>query len=320
MKTCLICNYQSEDHEKSCLNCGATLPVSKTLQTSGPGTDPGLGFKPGAPRATVASVGSSPEAGWVLNPQARFKLTILGADHSDAMELKALLSQSQEVHPSGLYGSVAELVARTGLRCKEIDDYVARFAPAYFRGEELDIVPYCDQDSLFGAEDLGPPGRDLTTRFGFENLRFYCRQSPAARPVPESHRDRRRWEQLVSVGLAIAGPPMTKRGKTGDSFAITHPGGLPELHKLKPWIHHCRAVAELITRTYSSSLASAAHERENREDWAREITWGCRVTGVGDDSMCPFCARLDGREYALGQEPIPPFHIGCRCGLIEIFR
>jgi hypothetical protein len=267
----------------------------------------------------------SPDGGWVLNPDATLPLTILGADEHAVLELRSLLDPTDTVHATGLYSSVAGLVARSGLRCKEIEDYVARFRDTIAAGKEPDIVPYCDDPyALFCEWPVDrAAGRSLVEKYGFENLRFYSRHSKmiaAPRPIPPTHRDRKRFEELARVGLATIGPTVVKAGKSGEAFSLNVLKGSVGSDALAEWIRLCTVVAEVLTLTYSHSPPVAAIAQYETDPAIAEILKGYKVVTAGDESTCRFCARMDGKKYAVGSRPKLPFHIGCRCTVVELFR
>ncbi|MGD0077741.1 MAG: hypothetical protein ABSB91_03830 [Sedimentisphaerales bacterium] len=259
--------------------------------------------------------------GWVLNPDTTFPLTILGVDEQLALKLKDLLDQTETVHPRGLFNSVAAMIAQTGLRCKEIEDYVANFRESFAEDAELDVAPYCDLDSLFNGKRLDLTfGASVVARYGFDNLRFYCRylkMIDMPRPIPISHRDRERFEELTRVGLATIGPPITKAGKYGDSFKLNTLKESINLDDLGSWLKLCTTIAELITLTYySSSVPTTQIALYNNYP---DIV-GYEVAATGDDCTCPFCTRMAGKKYPARSRPKVPFHLGCRCVVQEIWR
>ena len=266
----------------------------------------------------------STDGGWVLNPDTTFPLTFFGVDYPVAMQLKDLLDQTATIHATGLFPSVAALVAQTGLRCKEIEDYVTQFRETIEADKEPDIVPYCDLYSLLDGQRVeSVVGGNLVAKYGFENLRFYARHPKmigAPRPIPPTHRDRKRFEELVRVGLATMGPPMSKAGKSGEAFSLNMLEGSIDLDDLSLWIGYCLAVAELVTLTYSSSVGQTRSAQFLDRPEIFDDIWGYKVITAGDDRTCRFCARMDGKKYPAGSRPKLPFHVGCRCGVLEIFR
>ena len=262
---------------------------------------------------------------WVLNSSSTFPLTILGVDKNTALKLKNTLDQTQTIHPRGLYNSVAEIVAQTGLRCKEIEEYVANFRDIFNADDELDVAPYyCDLDSLFNGKRIDQNvGTSLVTNYGFDNLRFYSRHLKMVdtpRPIPLSHRDRERFEELTRVGLATIGPPITKAGKSGDSFKLNYLKESINLDDLGSWLKLCTTIAEVITLTYSHSLLETLNVINIQDLDAAGMLKGYKVATCGDSRTCSFCSRLNGKVYPAGSRPKVPFHIGCRCILIEVCR
>jgi hypothetical protein len=142
---------------------------------------------------------------WVLNPSSTFPLTIQGVDKAQALELRKLLDESFRSGSYAAARSVSRLVARTNLRCRELDEYLHQFKPLYLNAietqkaaspawsgaserdrddlltgfrraaiESLDVRPYCDLEVLFEGEPADATIDDaLIDRFGFEALQLY---------------------------------------------------------------------------------------------------------------------------------------------------
>ena len=282
----------------------------------------------------------------VVGDGTAFPLTIVGVSKDIVTEL---LSVIDGLHPT--HSSVAELVALTGLRCKEIDEFVEKCRPRYaeaiarYKEEKsafdeqgangdmdepeapdpvaacgLEAYPYLDITPLFEGESFSAEfGRELVLKYGFENLQSWCNQwSRGPRPVPEGHAHRRRCDDLVRVGLATWGPPMKKRGKSGPAFTIVRPPELPDATELRGWIRRCETEGELIHHTYL--MARSCGARNEIDPDMLEILNALKVTPVDDDRTCPYCHRMGGKKYLPNQGPRPPFHLGCRCSMLEIFK
>jgi hypothetical protein len=178
--------------------------------------------------------------GYVLNPRSNFPLTVFCDEKSDVEKLKSILDKDNEI---GRYEStlmLVPLIARSNLRCKEIDDYVREYRPKYLakieklkqkspeweqagvRDKEdllpefkeaavqsLHVRPFCDVATLFESEPQDPSFDDaLLDRFGYDCLRVYLRHADnlsKVRVVPTDHYERKDFEKLVTVGLAIRG-------------------------------------------------------------------------------------------------------------------
>jgi hypothetical protein len=286
----------------------------------------------------------------VIGRGTPFPLTILGVSEETVRELESAMDG---IHPSD--SSVGELVARTGLRCKEVDEFVEKCRPGYAKAiaryerkkrafdeqaddgdldepeppchtDGLDAIPDVDVDALFEEESFPAElGRMMVAKYGFENLRSWCRQcGDAPRPVPEGHRHRPRCDKMVKVGLATWGPPMMKRGKTGPAFTIASPPELPVgahlivwVRDLARWIGRCETLAEMIHRTYLAAKGCGDNEMDPA---ILEIVKWFKVCTVHDDRVCPFCQRMEGKKYLPGQGPRPPFHLCCRCSMLSEFK
>jgi len=140
------------------------------------------------------------------------------------------------------------------------------------------------------------------------------------RPIPISHRDRERFEELTRVGLATIGPPITKAGKSGDSFKLNTLKESINIDDLGSWLKLCTTVAELITLTYSHAFFATRSALNYNDPVIQEELRGYEYVTARDDRTCPFCARMDGKKYPARSRPKVPLHIGCRCGVQEIWR
>lgn len=178
--------------------------------------------------------------GWILNPRATFPLTVLSVDGNVARELKRHLDQGLAGGYYRASEAITPIVARTNLRCAEIDKYVARFKPIYLQKIEelkrgspewaqaserdredllasfrtqalsaLEVRPYCDLEVLFELEPKDVTLDDaLIDRYGFEQIQLYFRYAvdlQKVRVIAADHRDRKGLEELVQQGLARRG-------------------------------------------------------------------------------------------------------------------
>jgi hypothetical protein len=206
--------------------------ISVSITGSGLGSAPEVG----------APVSGSKASSWIINPKGSFPLTIYPATQKIALEVKGLLDQS--LHRGGI-GAQAQLiealVLQEGLRCKEVDDYVAvykrqyletldtfkRMSPEWTRASEPDredlteefrkkalealyVNPeaICDLQALFSDERDAPSTRALISRFEFESVQFYAqhaRHLDKVHVVPASHPSRASFEKLAKIGLAVRG-------------------------------------------------------------------------------------------------------------------
>jgi hypothetical protein len=185
--------------------------------------------------------GKTPNS-WIINPRGTFPLTIYPTTGQIAREIKGLLDQS-----FNWGGGVAQahqiepLMLREGLRCKEVDNYVALYKRKYLEAIEnlkqmssewvkasdldrrdlteefakralttLDVNPgaICDLSTLFSDERDALSTRSLINRFGFESVQFYVRSAgrlDKVHIVPAKHPSRASFERLVELGLAVRG-------------------------------------------------------------------------------------------------------------------
>jgi hypothetical protein len=205
--------------------------ITFSIQTSGSGA----GDVP-----DTGPIVQTSDGGWILNPRSPFPLTLYGIDTQAARTIKERLD---EAFSRGHYlaaQAIIPIVARSNLRCQEIDDYVAKFKPIYVRKieelkrtstewgaasekdredlltsfrqqatEALDVRPYCDLETLFEHEPSDATIDDaLIDRYGFENLQLYLRYGSRldkVRVVPADHHERKGFEKLVDLQLAKRG-------------------------------------------------------------------------------------------------------------------
>ena len=179
---------------------------------------------------------------WIINPRASFPLTIYPTTEAVAKEIKRLLDErfnwGAGVAQARVIGPV---MLREGLRCKEVDAYVARYKRKYlgiiesekrtssewakasepdrkdlceeFERKALELLEVspaamCDVRILFSDNRDASSCRHLIGRFGLENVQFYARLSSnpsKVHVVPASHSTRTSFEKLVEAGLAVRG-------------------------------------------------------------------------------------------------------------------
>lgn len=178
---------------------------------------------------------------WLLNPRSSFHLTICGVDSATAHEVKKCCDEKRFSGVDALKFELLPLIARTNLRCKEVDKYVADFKPTYLSrirefqqasaewGESserdkadmmdsfrekaiktLDVQPDCDLVALFEYEPKDEVLDDaLIDRYGFETLQTYFRYSRDLRKIYQAPTEykwmRADLEKLAECGLASRG-------------------------------------------------------------------------------------------------------------------
>lgn len=212
-----------------------TVPIQTTPSSSFDNPDTG-------------PVTATSDGGWVLNPKSTFPLTVYGIDRATAEDLKRLLDQGYSLGTYDHARALVPLIARSNLRCKEVDEYIRRFKPQYlktleelkrssgewasasepdredllstFRQQAIDSLEVrpavCDLETLFESEPLDTTIDDaLIDRFGFETLQLYLRYAgnlAKVHVIPADHYDRDGFEKLVKVGLAIRGAEIPLSG------------------------------------------------------------------------------------------------------------
>ena len=194
----------------------------------------------------VIDVGTPTAVGaglWVINPKSSFPLTIYPASAETSHEIKALLADGGD--RLKVAESLRSLMVTRALRCKEVDDYVARFRPKYVAAietlkqashewstasqldredllqelrakavETLEMSPaaICDVPTLFECQPDFDKVRELFTRDEGQTIKLckvYRRYAGNERKVyrlPADDRYRRPdLERLCDAGLAARG-------------------------------------------------------------------------------------------------------------------
>jgi hypothetical protein len=203
-----------------------------------------------APPSSLGKISAHPDTGgivrteddgWILNPLSTFPLTIYGVDKDTAAEIKSLLDEGYSRGSYTAEALLAPIIARSNLRCKEVEQYVKKFRPLYekkieelkraspewatasdkdkedllmsFRSEaieSLDVQPDCDIVTLFECEPADATIDDaLIDRYGWHSLQLYFRNAgdlEKVQVIPANHPEREGFEELVQKGLAIRGP------------------------------------------------------------------------------------------------------------------
>lgn len=211
-----------------------TLTVTTTV---GAGRD----LLEGEPPRDVGPLTSAGPSKWVLNPLSPLPLTLVGADEGIARRLKTILANRQNWSHS--IAELALLIAQHNLRFKEVDDFVAACRPRFeaivkqaianssewetasekdredLRGEFTEAAlekvgvhtGYADLRELIEGQPNGFEDDDeLLRRFGGDSdlYSFYLSQLGRSRgvaTVKADDADRKSWEKLVVMGLALRG-------------------------------------------------------------------------------------------------------------------
>ena len=178
--------------------------------------------------------------GFVINPKSPFPLTIYNLSQKEAGELKTILDEGLSEGSYKVIQKLRPLIAKTNLECKEIQDYVKKFKPIFLAEIErlkstssewqtasegdrqdllvsfkekalsaLEVRPYCDLEILFEGKPSDSQIDDpLLERYGYDLTRLYLSFSgrrDKTFTIPADHPDRKNFEKLVEMGLAISG-------------------------------------------------------------------------------------------------------------------
>jgi len=183
--------------------------------------------------------------GWIINPKSPFPLTLVGTDRESAEKVRSLLDSLYSDGGREAHNELVGVVARSNLRCKEIEDYCEKYRPKFegtieslkrsssewieaseldrmdllqeFRQEalrSLEMLP-CDRVDEFPTLPLfEDQPADLTVddalidRYGFDLVTFYFRYADKLEKVhvvAADHWARKKFEALVEAGLARRG-------------------------------------------------------------------------------------------------------------------
>lgn len=229
----------------------------------------------------TGSIASTKDGGWVLNPSSTFPLTIHGINKTTAEELKRLIDAGYSIGTYSHARTIVPIIARSNLHCKEIDTYINQFKPQYLNKIEeqkqlttewesasardkedlltgfrqqaiksLDVIPYCDLETLFECEPKDFTLDDaLIDRFGFEVLHLYLRYAgnlDKVRVLHADHPERAGFEKMVDLSLA-------RRGMDISLNAILETLKLKDMNNLvadliqKPFGRKSKAIEYLMT-------------------------------------------------------------------------
>lgn len=214
----------------------------KIKKTSQPKVTIQVGFQGGDAfhNPDTGEVISKEDGGWLINPKSTFPLTIYGTNKQSAIELKELLDQAYSSSVYDTSHKISQIIARTNLRCKEIDDYIRKFKPLYFQKIEqlkqessewpvlsdkdredvivsfrkiaidsLDVRPYCNLEYLFEYEPRDFTIDDsLIERYGYDLMQFYVSYADRLEKVfivPADNYRRQYFEKLAEKKLAVRG-------------------------------------------------------------------------------------------------------------------
>lgn len=182
--------------------------------------------------------------GWVLNPGAQFKLTLLNIDEKIAQDVRSLLD-NEEIRDHRKDDKIMALFAEHNIKVKEIESYKRKYQKQYFdQIEELKknsnewqtlgekdkedlLIEFrqtaiktlyeradCDLEILFEYEPKDITIDDeLIQEYGFENIQTYLRYADKlekVRVIPKDNYDRSTFEKLAEFGLAKRGAELSK--------------------------------------------------------------------------------------------------------------
>lgn len=278
--------------------------------------------------AVLGRLAESVHGGWVLNPDTTFPLTIQGVSRDQAARFRAMLNKAFEdvapdAPPTDPY-AIVRFMASTKMVCKEVTDYVEENRSAFTAGRDPDSIPYFDPDALFLNAEVSDTDRDLVCdRHGWNTIKFYLRNKKMIdepRLIWPEHRDRERFKNLASLGLASFGGTIERKGKRGDAVSLAAAPFRSTLETVGDWMRRCEAIADNLSHTYSCAAGTTNSIRFNRLPEIVEITKGYECCPVGDDFTCKLCRRMSKLKYHAMAPPRTPFHLGCRCSSLSIHK
>ncbi|MDD3085376.1 MAG: hypothetical protein PHU32_05830 [Candidatus ainarchaeum sp.] len=182
--------------------------------------------------------------GWILNPGAKFKLTLINVDEQIASEVRNLLD-NDEIRDYRKDDKIMALFAKHNIKVKEIESYKRKYKKQYlskieelkenskewqisgekdredllieFRKSAISTIyerADCDLEALFEYEPKEITADDeLIQEYGFENLQTYLRYADKldkVRVIPNDNYSRPMFEKLWELGLAQRGNEISK--------------------------------------------------------------------------------------------------------------
>jgi hypothetical protein len=76
---------------------------------------------------------SNSDRKWLLNYDTAFPLTFFDASEDTIINLVEILTNGQNKGPRAQSEPLVDIISESGIRCKEIEDYIAQFKPLYLR-------------------------------------------------------------------------------------------------------------------------------------------------------------------------------------------
>ncbi|MCG7281958.1 hypothetical protein MHJ94_11715 [Chryseobacterium taklimakanense] len=180
---------------------------------------------------------------FVIDKNAKFKLTLIGADKNLGEEIRRILL-NKEIYSEEKKQLITPLFAEYNLSVKEVEDYKEKYGKIYFESIEAskrsssewetsgeldrkDLMEdfrkiavkaiferaSCDLPVLFEKEPTNITIDDeLIKRYGYKNLQTYIRfagNMDKIRVITNDNYNRKKFESLVENGLAIRGSQIT---------------------------------------------------------------------------------------------------------------
>lgn len=191
--------------------------------------------------ASVGPLTSTTDGGWILNPRSSLPLTIEGVGREQAEVFREICEEKRFTGTDGLMRALIPLIARSNLRCREVEDYVRQYRPQYQKAlhalqqtspewqaaaepdredllpelqraalQTLNVRPDCDLIALFECAPQDATFDDvLLDRYGMDTLQFYLRYAGGLKRVHvvpvEADGFRKSFENLAQIGLAARG-------------------------------------------------------------------------------------------------------------------
>jgi hypothetical protein len=172
------------------------------------------------------SIDSNKEGCWVLKPKSTFPLTLCGIEYEVAKKIQEILDEggNQGKGLQDISKMLVPIIIKTGLRVKEIEDYIEKFRPIYLhRIEEL------KQDSPEWATASEEDREDLLVDFQIEAL-----DSLYIRP----YFDLSFWLIHTPPNLKIAAGLLERYGYDNVSFYLKNVSSISKIHHTNPgtWV------------------------------------------------------------------------------------
>jgi hypothetical protein len=236
-----LLNSGTSSPERSATRAASIRPIA-TLPDESPSldlNDDGEGEE-GMPDTGDVIEGKQKES-WIINAKTNLPITLIGIERTVAEQIKSVLDESYNETSYYTAKRLTPIIARSNVRWKELDEYLAKYGERYRKSVEQMISSSTEWSSASDRDrsdlraefklaamnqlEVRPIGVDVSVlfdgdpedatlddalidRYGFDLLQVYLRCADGlekVRVVPADHYSRQDFERMVEVGLAARG-------------------------------------------------------------------------------------------------------------------